>query len=91
MRRGRGGKPGPLGMKNGGGPSRSPHRRRHAGLSPAKARSSTLIRADTRGQPPLTCWTPEIVPWAVCSAELTDEVPVIAAWIAVQMACDTFG
>ena len=44
-----------------------------------------------RGQPPLTCWTPEIVPWAVCSAELTDEVPVIAAWIAVQMACDTFG
>jgi hypothetical protein len=50
-----------------------------------------LIRAGTRGQPPLTCWTPEIVPWAVCSAELTDEVPVIAAWIAVQMACDTFG
>ena len=44
-----------------------------------------------RGQPPLTCWTPEIVPWAVCSAELTDEVPVIEAWIAVQMACDTFG
>jgi hypothetical protein len=44
-----------------------------------------------RGQPPLTCWTPEIVPWAVCSAEPTDEVPVIAAWIAVQMACDTFG
>ena len=44
-----------------------------------------------RGQPPLTCWTPEIVPWAVCSAEFTDEVPVIAAWIAVQMACDTFG
>ena len=51
----------------------------------------TLIRADTRGQPPLTCWTPEIVPWAVCSAELTDDVPVIEAWIAVQMACDTFG
>jgi hypothetical protein len=89
-------------MKNGGGLSRNPHRRRHVGLggasgtpggtrSSAKARSSTLIRADTRGQPPLTCWTPEIVPWAVCSAELTDEVPVIAAWIAVQMACDTFG
>ena len=47
--------------------------------------------ADARGQPPLTCCTPEIVPCAVCSAELTDEVPVIAAWIAVQMACDTFG
>ena len=46
---------------------------------------------ESAGQPPLTCWTPEIVPWAVCSAELTDEVPVIAAWIAVQMACDTFG
>ena len=74
--------------------------------SSAKAKSSTLIRADTRlgsdkvqtsspvgsrGQPPLTCWTPEIVPCAVCSAEPTDEVPVIAAWIAVQMACDTFG
>jgi len=59
--------------------------------SSAKARSSTLIQADTRGQPPLTCWTPEIVPCAVCNAELTDEVPVIAAWIAVQMACDTFG
>ena len=29
------------------------------------------------------------MPWAVCSAELTDEVPVIEAWIAVQMACDT--
>jgi hypothetical protein len=43
------------------------------------------------GQPPLTCWTPEIADWAVCSAELTDEVPVIAACIAVQMACDTFG
>src|SRR5690349_10764596 len=42
-----------------------------------------------RGQPPLTCWTPETVPWAVCSAELTDDVPVIEAWIAVQMACDT--
>jgi hypothetical protein len=46
---------------------------------------------ERRGQPPLTCWTPEIVPCAVCRAELTDEVPVIAAWIAVQMACDTFG
>ena len=31
----------------------------------------------------LTCCTPEMVPWAVCNAELTDEVPVIAAWIAV--------
>jgi hypothetical protein len=34
---------------------------------------------------------PEMVPCAVPSAELTDAVPVIAAWIAVQMACDTFG
>jgi hypothetical protein len=50
------------------------------------------VAADPPGRGlPLTCWTPEIVPCAVCSAELTDEVPVIAAWIAVQMACDTFG
>jgi hypothetical protein len=34
---------------------------------------------------------PEIVPCAVCSAELTDEVPVIADWMAVQMAWETFG
>jgi len=54
-------------------------------------RYTTSSPVGARGQPPLTCWTPEIVPWAVCSAELTDEVPVIAAWIAVQMACDTFG
>ena len=33
----------------------------------------------------------KIADWAVCSAELTDEVPVIADWIAVQIACDTFG
>ena len=32
---------------------------------------------------------PETVPCAVCSAELTDAVPVIAAWMAVQIACDT--
>ena len=62
----------------------------------AAARAGARTAAVTWGymdllQPPLTCWTPEIVPWAVCSAELTDEVPVIAAWIAVQMACDTFG
>ena len=48
--------------------------------------------AAARGQPlPLTCCTPEIVPCAVCNAEPTDEVPVIAAWMAVQMASDTFG
>jgi hypothetical protein len=29
------------------------------------------------------------VPCAVCNAELTDEVPAIAAWMAVQMASDT--
>jgi hypothetical protein len=29
---------------------------------------------------------PEIAPWAVCNAELTNAVPVIAAWMAVQMA-----
>ena len=34
---------------------------------------------------------PEIVPCAVCSAEFTDAVPVIEAWMAVQIACDTFG
>ena len=51
-----------------------------------------ILHANPRRYPLLlTCWTPEIVPCAVCNAELTDEVPVIAAWIAVQMACDTFG
>ena len=71
-------------------------------LTPAAWRQIRQAAADGPGAvapgPPsglvsraLTCWTPEIVPCAVCSAELTDEVPVIAAWIAVQMACDTFG
>ena len=63
-----------------------PGSRRRPGRGCARA----AVRRE-RGQPPLTCCTPEIVPCAVCSAELTDEVPVIAAWIAVQMACDTFG
>jgi hypothetical protein len=40
---------------------------------------------------PLTFEMPEIVDCAVDNAEFTDAVPLIAAWIAVQMACDTFG
>jgi hypothetical protein len=32
---------------------------------------------------------PEVAPCAVCSAELT-EVPVFVAWMAVQIACETF-
>ena len=32
-----------------------------------------------------------MVDCAVFSAEPTDAVPVIEAWIAVQIACDTFG
>jgi hypothetical protein len=40
---------------------------------------------------PFVVWMPEIVPCAVCRAEFTDAVPVIAAWMAVQIACDTFG
>ena len=60
------------------------------GRRPGCGRARAAVRREL-GQPPLTCCTPEIVPCAVCSAELTDEVPVIAAWIAVQMACDTFG
>jgi len=31
------------------------------------------------------------VPCAVESAELTEAVPVIADWMAVQIACETFG
>ena len=42
-------------------------------------------------QLPLTCGIDEIVDCAWLSAELTDDVPVIAAWIAVQSACETFG
>ena len=60
------------------------------GRRPGCGRAPAAVRREG-GQPPLTCWTEEIVPCAVCSAELTDEVPVIEAWIAVQMACDTFG
>jgi hypothetical protein len=44
-----------------------------------------------RVQLPLTCGTEEIVDCAWVSAELTDDVPVMAAWIAVHSACDTFG
>lgn len=44
------------------------------------------------GPPPYLTWgTDEIVDWAWVSAELTDAVPVIEAWIAVHSACDTFG
>jgi hypothetical protein len=44
------------------------------------------------GQPLLlTFWTPDTVDCAWVRAELTDEVPVIADWMAVQMACETFG
>ena len=50
------------------------------------ARYSALARAQ-----PLTCGIEEIVDCAWVSAELTDDVPVIADWIAVQSACDTFG
>jgi len=65
-----------------------PGRWSRPGRRQAQGRSSRAVRAD---QPPLTICTPDIVPCAVWSAELTDEVPVMAAWIAVQMACDTFG
>ena len=44
------------------------------------------------GQPLLLAFgMPEIVDCAWVRAELTDEVPVIADWMAVQMACETFG
>jgi hypothetical protein len=62
---------------------------RAAGQGLSRPAAADLL--DSADQPPLTRWTPAIVPCAVCKAELTDEVPVIAAWIAVQMACDTFG
>jgi len=42
-------------------------------------------------QPPLTVGIEEIVDWAWFSAACGDAVPVIAAWMAVQMAWDTFG
>jgi hypothetical protein len=42
-------------------------------------------------QPPLTFGIEEIVDWAWFSAACGDAVPVIAAWMAVQMAWDTFG
>ena len=44
-----------------------------------------------RVQPPLTCGIEEIVDCAWVSAEQTEDVPVIADWIAVHSACDTFG
>lgn len=59
--------------------------RQAADGGPGAGAPGAAARPD-RGQPLLTCWTPDIVPCAVCSAELTDEVPVIAAWIAVQIA-----
>jgi hypothetical protein len=39
----------------------------------------------------LTFEIPEMVDCAWLKAELTDEVPVIADWIAVHIAWDTFG
>jgi hypothetical protein len=42
-------------------------------------------------QLPLTCGIAEIVDCACCSAALGVAVPVIAAWIAVQIAWETFG
>src|SRR5262249_22821236 len=41
--------------------------------------------------PPLTRGIDEIVDCAWPSAALGEAVPVIAAWIAVQIACETFG
>ena len=58
-------------------------------LSLVSCRRSASDRAGV--QPPLTCGIEEIVDCAWVSAELTDDVPVIAAWIAVHSACDTFG
>ena len=55
------------------------------------SRQATQVFARTWAQLPLTCGIDEIVDCAWDSAELTDDVPVIAAWIAVQSACDTFG
>ncbi len=71
-----------------GGLAADPPGGRRARRRPGRGRARAAVQP---GQPPLTCCTPETVPCAVCNAEPTDEVPVIAAWIAVQMACDTFG
>lgn len=55
--------------------------------------ATPLSRARTCAgpQPPLTFGIAEIVACAWFSAALGDAVPVIAAWMAVQMAWDTFG
>ena len=49
------------------------------------------VIGDAGPQLPLTCGIDEIEDCAWFSAEPTDAVPVIAAWIAVHSACDTFG
>ncbi len=59
---------------------------RPGGRRPPGPRGTPLCRAQ-----PLTCGIEEIVDCAWVSAELTDDVPVIADWIAVHSACDTFG
>jgi hypothetical protein len=55
------------------------------------SRQATQPSARTWAQLPLTSGTEEIEDCAWVSAELTDDVPVIADWIAVHSACDTFG
>ena len=50
------------------------------------------IRSGRGGHPPpLTLGIPEMVDCACWSALFTDDDPEIAAWIAVQMAWETFG
>jgi hypothetical protein len=58
------------------------------GEGPCQARR---VRTGTGRHPPLTCGTDEIVDCAWLSAAAGAEVPVIAAWIAVQIACETLG
>ena len=75
----------------GGAPERAAGRRPRRGgpgLAEVLARPGP---ASAGGRQPLTFWIPEIVDWAWLSAEFTDDVPVIADWIAVQIAWDTFG
>ena len=55
------------------------------------AASRRAPRRMLRWSQPPALEIPEMVDCAVCSAEFTDAVPVIAAWMAVQMAWETFG
>ena len=61
-----------------------------AGSPPPRTAGISVSYLRRRPQP-LTFEIPEMVDCAWLSAELTDEVPVIAGWIAVQTAWDTFG